>query len=47
VSEKHAGFIINGGNASASDVIDLLKYVSDFVFEKTGVRLEPEIRVIE
>ncbi len=47
VSEKHAGFIINGGNATASDVIDLLKYVSDFVFEKTGVRLEPEIRVIE
>ena len=47
VSEKHAGFIINSGNATAGDVIDLLKYVSDFVFEKTGVRLEPEIRVIE
>ncbi len=47
VSEKHAGFIINGGNATATDVTDLLKYVSDFVFEKTEVRLEPEIRVIE
>lgn len=47
VSEKHAGFIINGGNATATDVIELLKYVSDTVFEKTGVRLEPEIRVIE
>lgn len=46
VSEKHAGFIINGGNATATDVIDLLKYVSDTVFEKTGVRLEPEIKVI-
>ncbi len=47
VSEKHAGFIINGGNATATDVIELLKYVSDTVFEKTGIRLEPEIRVIE
>lgn len=47
VSEKHAGFIINSGNAKADDVIELLKYVSDRVFEKTGVRLEPEIRVID
>ena len=46
VSEKHAGFIINRDNATSSDVISLLKYVSDTVFEKTGVRLEPEIRVI-
>ncbi len=47
VSEKHAGFIINGGNATATDVIELLKYVSDTVFEQKGVRLEPEIKVIE
>lgn len=47
VSEKHAGFIINGGNATADDVIRLLEYVSDTVFENTGVRLEPEIRVIK
>lgn len=47
VSEKHAGFIINGGNATATDVIELLKYVSDVVFEQKGVRLEPEINVIE
>ncbi len=46
VSEKHAGFIINAGNATATDVIELLKFVSDTVFEQTGVRLEPEIRVI-
>ncbi len=46
VSVKHAGFIINVGNATATDVIALLKLVSDTVFEKTGVRLEPEIRVI-
>lgn len=46
VSEKHAGFIINRNNASADDVIELLNLVSDTVFEKTGVRLEPEIRII-
>ncbi|OGO87384.1 MAG: UDP-N-acetylenolpyruvoylglucosamine reductase [Clostridiales bacterium GWF2_36_10] len=46
VSEKHAGFIINKGNASANDIIKLIDYVSDFVFEKTGVRLEPEVRII-
>ncbi len=47
VSEKHAGFIINKNKATATDVIDLLKLVTDTVFEKTGVRLEPEIRIIE
>ena len=46
VSEKHAGFIINYNNATSTDVTDLLRLVSDTVFEQTGVRLEPEIRVI-
>lgn len=46
VSEKHAGFIINGGNATATDVIALLKYVADTVKNNTGVTLEPEIMVI-
>lgn len=46
VSVKHAGFIINTGNATATDVISLLSLVSETVFEKTGVKLEPEIRVI-
>ena len=46
VSEKHAGFIINGGGATASDVINLLSHVSETVFKNTGVVLEPEIRVI-
>ena len=46
VSEKHAGFIINGGNATATDVINLLEYVSKEVSKNTGVTLEPEIRVI-
>ena len=46
VSEKHAGFIINRGNATSSDVIALLKLVSDTVFEEKGVRLEPEIKIV-
>lgn len=46
VSEKHAGFIINKNNAKANDIIKLIDYVSDYVFDKTGVRLEPEVKII-
>ena len=45
VSEKHAGFAVNLGGATAQDVLNLLQQVSDKVFEKTGIRLEPEIRL--
>ncbi len=45
VSEKHAGFVVNLDNASASDVKLLLKQVSEKVFESSGIRLEPEIRI--
>ena len=45
VSSKHAGFAVNTGNATAKDVKDLLTQVSDIVFEKFGIRLEPEIRI--
>lgn len=47
VSVKHAGFVINTGNATATDVTELLSLVSDTVFNETGVRLEPEIRIIK
>ena len=47
VSEKHAGFIVNTGNATAKDVIDLIKYVKDKVYEKYGVEIEEEIKLIE
>ncbi len=47
VSEKHAGFIINFDNASASDVINLIDSVTEIVLKNTGVQLEPEIRIIE
>ena len=45
VSEKHAGFVVNLGGATAEDVCALLSQVSDVVFEKTGIRLEPEVRI--
>ena len=44
VSEKHAGFVINTGNATAADVIALTDAVCDKVFEKYGVKLELEIK---
>ena len=46
VSEKHAGFIVNTGDATAKDVLDLIKYVKDKVFKKYGVEIEEEIKVI-
>lgn len=45
VSGKHAGFAVNLGGATAGDVRELLKQVSDTVYEKSGIRLEPEIRI--
>ena len=46
VSELHAGFIINRGGATSSDVLGLMKLVQDTVMDKFGVRLEPEVRII-
>lgn len=45
VSEKHAGFIVNLGDATAADVKALLEAVTQRVEEAKGVRLEPEIRI--
>ncbi len=45
ISTKHAGFAVNLGGATAEDVKDLLQQVSDIVFEKSGIRLEPEVRI--
>lgn len=45
VSSKHAGFAVNLGGATAADVKNLLQQVSDKVFEETGIRLEPEVRI--
>jgi len=46
VSEKHVGFIVNLGRATASDVLRLMDKVREAVFEKSGVLLEPEIRIV-
>lgn len=46
VSEKHAGFIINYQNATAKDVLNLIKYVKEKVYEKVGIKIEEEIKII-
>lgn len=45
ISEKHAGFAVNLGSATAADVKTLLSQVSDKVYQETGIRLEPEVRI--
>ena len=46
VSHKHAGFVINTGSASAKDVLDLIAEVQRRVYDRHGVHLEPEVRMI-
>jgi len=46
VSEKHCGFVVNKGDATASDVLQLMKDVDAKVFDKFGVHLSPEVRII-
>ena len=46
ISEKHAGFIINKGNATSEDILNLINYTKKIVFEKYGVHIEEEIEVI-
>lgn len=47
VSEKHAGFIINVGNATCADVLELIEFVRKTVLENTGVELETEVLMIK
>ncbi|MFT4451873.1 UDP-N-acetylmuramate dehydrogenase [Parvimonas sp. G1425] len=47
VSEKHSGFIVNKGNASFKEVMELIEYVQKVVFEKFGVKLEMEVRILK
>ncbi|MBO5617598.1 MAG: UDP-N-acetylmuramate dehydrogenase [Pseudobutyrivibrio sp.] len=46
VSEKHCGFVINKDNATAKDVLQLMQDVDDNVYNKFGVHLTPEVRII-
>lgn len=45
ISVKHAGFAVNLGGATAEEVKELLRQVSDRVFETSGIRMEPEVRI--
>ena len=47
VSPKHAGFVINTGNATCADVKGLIAHIQKTVQEKDGVLLEPEVRIID
>lgn len=46
VSERHANFIINAGQATASDILELIDLVRNEVFASSGILLEPEVRII-
>ena len=46
VSEKHAGFVVNRGGATASDVKKLLEDVQKAVYDRSGILLEPEIKIL-
>ncbi len=46
VSEQHANFILNRGHAKSSDVIKLMKICIQKVFDSTGIKLEPEIKIL-
>ena len=46
VSEKHAGFVVNTGNATCADILALIRLVRETVLAETGVLLEPEVRLL-
>ena len=46
VSEKHAGFVVNAGGATAADILNLVALVQRTVLERTGIALEMEPRVL-
>ena len=46
VSDKHCGFVINRGKATAEDVRSLIRHVQDTVEKNSGIRLEPEVRFL-
>ena len=47
ISEKHAGFIINKENATAKDVIELMEYTKEQIYNKFGKTIEPEIEILQ
>ena len=47
VSQLHAGFVINTGDATAEDILSLIRLIQNTVFDKSGVMLEPEVRIMK
>ena len=46
VSNNHANFIVNKGNATGQDILDLIAYVKKVVYDKLGIELELEQKII-
>ena len=46
ISEKHANYIVNTGDATAKDILELLFLTQEKVRKETGVKLEPEVKVV-
>lgn len=46
VSEKHAGFVVNRGGATCADVLELIEQIQKRVFETSGIRIEPEVKLL-
>ena len=46
ISTKHAGFIINKNNATAKDILDLIKYTQDEIYKKFGKKIQLEVEII-
>ena len=47
VSKKHANFIINKGNATSQDVLNLIAYIKEKIFQKTNILLETEVKYVK
>ena len=47
ISEKHYNFFVNKGSASFNDMNNLIEFVSKEVLEKTGIKLEKEIKILK
>ena len=47
ISDKHCNFFVNKGNAKFEDMKNLIEFVAKSVFKKTGIKLEPEIKILE
>ncbi len=47
ISEKHCGFVVNKGGATQQDVLKLIEYAAGEVYKKFGVKIEPEVKILE